>query len=37
LRAATEDYIGAMAAQVPDGFEFAFKVTDEITIKRRGF
>jgi uncharacterized protein YecE (DUF72 family) len=30
----TEDYIGGMAAQVPDGFQFAFKVTDEITIKR---
>ena len=29
-----EEYIGGMAAQVPDGFQFAFKVTDEITIKR---
>jgi uncharacterized protein YecE (DUF72 family) len=30
----SEDYIGGMAAQVPDGFQFAFKVTEDITIKR---
>ncbi len=28
------EYIGGMADQVPDGFEFTFKVTDEITVKR---
>jgi uncharacterized protein YecE (DUF72 family) len=30
----TEDYIGGMAAQMPDGFQFAFTVRDEITINR---
>jgi uncharacterized protein YecE (DUF72 family) len=29
-----EGYIGGMAAQVPVGFQFAFKVTEDITIKR---
>lgn len=30
----TEDSIGGLAAQVSDSFQFGFKVTDEITIKR---
>lgn len=30
----SEGYLGGLAAQVPDGFEFDFKVTDEITIKQ---
>jgi uncharacterized protein YecE (DUF72 family) len=29
----TPGYIGGMCDQVPEGFKFAFKVTDEITIK----
>ncbi len=29
----TQPYLAGLAAQVPDGFEFGFKVTDEITIK----
>src|SRR6267143_811297 len=28
------DYLGGMVDQVPQDFPFAFKVTDEITIKR---
>jgi len=27
-------FLDGLAAQVPDGFQFAFKVTDEITLKR---
>lgn len=27
------EYVGALAAQVPDGFKFSFKVTDTITLK----
>jgi uncharacterized protein YecE (DUF72 family) len=30
----TEGYIGGMCEQVPEGFKFAFKVTDEITQKK---
>ncbi len=30
----SDSYIGGMCEQVPDGFRFAFKVTDEITIKK---
>lgn len=30
----TESYIGGMCEQVPEGFKFGFKVTDEITIKK---
>lgn len=29
----TEPYLAGLSAQVPDGFQFGFKVTDEITIK----
>ena len=29
----TDSFIGGMCEQVPDGFKFAFKVTDEITLK----
>lgn len=30
----TERYISGLAAQVPEGFRFCFKVTDEITVKK---
>jgi uncharacterized protein YecE (DUF72 family) len=30
----TREWIGDMAAQVPEDFRFAFKVTDEITVRR---
>jgi uncharacterized protein YecE (DUF72 family) len=30
----TEKYLAEMCAQVPDGFKFGFKVTDDITIKK---
>ena len=30
----TESYLAGLCAQVPDGFKFAFKVTDEVTIKK---
>jgi len=30
----TEPYVAGLCAEVPDDFRFAFKVTDEITIKR---
>lgn len=30
----TREWIGGMAAQVPEDFRFAFKVTDEITMRR---
>lgn len=30
----TRAYLDSLAAQVPDGFRFAFKVTDEITVRR---
>lgn len=30
----TEGYLGELAGQVPEGFEFGFKVTDAITLKR---
>ena len=30
----SESYLGGMCEQVPDNFRFAFKVTDEITIKK---
>jgi uncharacterized protein YecE (DUF72 family) len=30
----TEQYVSGLCGQVPDGFKFGFKVTDEITIKR---
>ena len=30
----TPDYLAGLCDQVPEGFKFAFKVTDEITIKR---
>jgi uncharacterized protein YecE (DUF72 family) len=30
----TADYIGGMCAQVPDGFKFGIKVTDDITIRK---
>jgi uncharacterized protein YecE (DUF72 family) len=32
----TDSFIGGMCEQVPDGFKFAFKVTDEITLPRFG-
>lgn len=30
----TEKYLGDLCAQVPEGFKFGFKVTDDITIKK---
>jgi uncharacterized protein YecE (DUF72 family) len=30
----SEQYLAGLTAQVPDGFEFAFKVTEDITVKR---
>jgi len=30
----TEKYIGELCAQVPEGFKFGFKVTDDITLKQ---
>jgi len=30
----SEQYLAGLCAQVPDGFQFAFKVTDEVTIKK---
>lgn len=30
----SETYIGGLCGQVPEGFKFGFKVTDEITLKR---